>query len=254
MSERSLLMLPLANFMPPIPGMTALAGSLKTYAPSPVWRDSTTDDVNFQPMPKRVAVKLYHRARDFERRTREPGKQDGALGRNGLAVLHAMIFDFLNFRTGQLDPGYEAIARKACIGIRSAARGLQNLKRCGILNWLRRCTATFKDGRCVLDQDTNAYAILPSSQWRGYVEPPEAPAPHSGTWGDHPCGMRAPMEEAIIEQRSGGMQAVIRQLELDEPGSCSGAQSKCGRRAIEHPFRRKLIETEGSVQRTLVET
>jgi hypothetical protein len=230
MSERSLLMLPLANFMPPIPGMTALAGSLKTYAASPVWRDSTTDDVKFHPMPKKQAVRLYHRARDFERRTREPGKQDGALGRNGLAVLHAMIFDFLNFRTGQLDPGYEAIARKACIGIRSAARGLQNLKRCGILNWLRRCTAIFKDGRCILDQDTNAYAILPSSQWLGYVEPPEAPAPQPGTWGDHPCGMRAPMEEAVIEQRGGGgMQAVIRQLELDEPGSVAARLASLGR-------------------------
>jgi hypothetical protein len=164
-------------------------------------------------MPKRAAVKLYHRARDFERRTRQPGKQDGALGRNGLAVLHALIFDFFNFRTGQLDPGYATIARKACIGIRSVARGLQSLKLAGVLNWLRRCTATFKDGRCVLDQDTNAYAILPSSQWRGYVEPPEAPAPHTGTWGGHPCGMRAPMEEAVIEQRSGtGMQAVVRQL------------------------------------------
>jgi hypothetical protein len=30
-----------------------------------------------------------------------------------LQVLHALIFDFLNYRTGQLDPSYEAIARKA---------------------------------------------------------------------------------------------------------------------------------------------
>src|ERR1700689_4305360 len=122
MSERSLLMLPLANFMPPIPGMTAFAGSLKTYAPSPVWRDSTTDDVKFQPLPKKQAVKLYHRARDFERRTRQPGKQDGAIGRNGLAVLHALIFDFLDFRTGQLDPAHATIAAKAGISPRSVAR------------------------------------------------------------------------------------------------------------------------------------
>jgi hypothetical protein len=217
-------MLPLANFMPP------LAGSQKTYAPSPVWRDSTTDDVKFSPMPKKAAAKLYHRARAFERRTRQPGKQDGALGRNGLAVLHALIFDFLDFRTGRLDPSYEAIARKACICIRSAARGLQALKLAGVLNWLRRCTATFKDGRCVLDQDTNAYAILPSSQWLGYIEPSEAPAPQSGTWGDHPCGMREPLIEADIERRTGtGMAAVIRQLELDEPRSLGAALASLGR-------------------------
>jgi hypothetical protein len=229
MSARSCLMLPLANLMPPLPGLAGLPGSQKTYAPSPVWRDSTTDDVKFHPLPKKQAARLYHRARDFERRTRQPGKQDGALGRNGLAVLHAMIFDFLDFRTGQLDPGYEAIARKACISIRSAARGLANLKLAGVLNWLRRCHASFKDGRFTLEQDTNAYAILPSSQWRGYVEPPEAPAPQSGTWGDHPCGMRAPMEEADIERRNGtGMEAMLRQLELDEPGSVGAALARLG--------------------------
>ena len=75
MSERTRLMLPLANFLPALPGMTALAGSLKTYAPSPVWRDSTTDDVKFQPLPKKAAVKLYHRARGFERRTRHPASR-----------------------------------------------------------------------------------------------------------------------------------------------------------------------------------
>ena len=109
MSTRCLLMLPLANLMPTFPGMTALAGSMKTYAPSPVWSDSTTAPVRFQGLPKKKAVKLWHRARDFKRKTRQPGMQDGAIGRNGLAVLHALIFDFLDYRTGRLDPGYEAI-------------------------------------------------------------------------------------------------------------------------------------------------
>lgn len=230
MSERACLMLPLANHMPCLPGLTALAGSLQTYAPSPVWRDSTTADVNFQPMPKRVAVKLYHRARDFERRTRAPGKQDGALSRNGLAVLHALIFDFLDFRTGRLDPGYAAIACKACISIRSAARGLQALKLAGVLNWLRRCVADFKDGRFTLEQETNAYAILPSSQWRGYREPPEAPPPQSGTWGDHPCGARDALTEAITELRHGsGPEAMIRQLEADEADPLTRVLARLGR-------------------------
>ena len=230
MPERTCLMLPLANFMPPLPGLNGLAGSLKTCAPSPVWRDSTTADVNFQPMPKKRAVKLWHRARDFERRTRQPGKQDGAIGRNGLAVLHALIFGFLDFRTGQLDPGYAALAREACISIRSVARGLQNLKLAGMLNWVRRCAESWKDGRFALEQETNAYAILPASQWRGYREPPEAPPPQPGTWGDHPCGMRDPLTEADAEQRHGsGPEAVIRQLELGSPGSVASVLASLGR-------------------------
>ena len=230
MSERACLMLPLANHMPRLPGLTALAGSLKTYAPSPCWSDSTTADVKFHPLPKRQAVKLYHRARDFERRTRQPGKQDGALGRNGLAVLHALIFDFLDFRSGQLDPAIATIAQNACISIRSAARGLANLKLSGVVNWLRRCKEGFIDGRFTLEQETNAYAILPSSQWHGYVEPPEAPPPQPGTWGDHPCGMRDPLTEADIERRNGtGPEAVIRQLELGERGSVAAGLASLGR-------------------------
>src|SRR5208283_5044657 len=120
-----------------------------------------------------------------------------------LGGLHALIFDFLDFRTGQLDPAQKTIAQKAGISPRSAARGLANLKLSGVLNWLRRCKESFTGGRFTLEQETNAYAILPSSQWRGYVEPPEAPPPQSGTWGDHPCGMRDPLIEANIERRNG---------------------------------------------------
>ena len=224
-------MLPLANFMPALPGLSGMDGSFKTYAPSPVWRDSTTSRVKFQGMPKRVATKLYHRARDFERRTRLPGRQDGAIGRNGLAVLHALIFGFLDYRTGRLDPGYAALAREACISIRSVARGLQSLKLAGVVNWLRRCTESRdKAGRFRLEQETNAYAVLPASQWHGYREPPEAPPPQSGTWGDHPCGMREPLTEAVTEQREGGStEAVIRQLELDGPGSVAAVLASLGR-------------------------
>ena len=55
-------------------------------------------------------------------------------------------------------------------------------------------------------------------------EPPEAPPPQPGTWGDHPCGMRDPLTEADAEQRHGsGPEAVIRQLELGSPGSIASA-------------------------------
>src|SRR5882724_8531544 len=128
-------MRPIAYALPSLPGFAGL----KTYAAWPVWRDSTTQEVKFQAMPKRQAVKLFHQARRFERQTRQPSRQDGALGRNGLLVLHALLFDFLNYASGRLDPSYDAIARKACISVRSVARGLVSLRAAGVLNWLRRC-------------------------------------------------------------------------------------------------------------------
>src|SRR5271168_226177 len=154
----------------------------KTYAAWPVWRDSTTAEVRFAPLPKKKAVRLFHKARQFERQTRQKGKQDGALGRNGLAVLHAMIFDFLNYVTGKLDPAIESIARKAAMSTSSAKRGLANLKAAGVLGWVRRAAETRDEkGRFCLEQDTNAYGVIPPSQWLGFIEN-EPPTPHPTTW------------------------------------------------------------------------
>lgn len=198
---------PVGQLVPaPLPGLPIP----KTYAAWPVWRDSTTSQVKFQPLPKKQAVQLYHKARRFERQTRQPGRQDGALGRNGLAVLHALIFDILNYATGRLDPSYARIAEKACISLRSVARGLANLKAAGVLNWLRRCAESWRDGRFCLGQETNAYAVLPATQWRGYYEPPEAPAPQPGTWGDHPP--RDIMAEAVADCAAGSTKAAIAAL------------------------------------------
>ena len=136
-----------------------------------MWKDSTTKKVKFAPLPKKKAVKIFHKARAFERQTRQQGKQDGALGRNGLLVLHALIFDFLNYATGRLDPAIETIARKASISISSVKRGLANLKLAGVLHWIRRAAETRDEkGRFCLEQDTNAYGIVPPSQWLGFLE------------------------------------------------------------------------------------
>ena len=47
----------------------------------------------------------------------------------------------------------------------------------------------------MLEQETNAYAVLPESQWRGYRPPPEPPAaPWPDTWGATP-----PMPSALVQ-------------------------------------------------------
>ncbi len=187
----------------------------KTYAAWPVWKDSTTKDVRYKPLPKKKAVRLYHEARRFERQTRRPGKQDGALGRNGLAVLHAMLFDCLNYASGRLDPSYEGLARLACISYRSAARGLQKLRAAGVLNWVRRCTPTLQDGRFVLEQETNAYAVLPATQWRGYAMPAPVAGPMPGTWGDHPPLPDLLTQAAQERQEGAGIRRTIELLSAD---------------------------------------
>jgi hypothetical protein len=200
-----------------------------TYAAWPVWSDSTPGEVRFQPVPKKAAVRLWHRARDFDRQTKRKGCHGGAVGHSAMQVLHSLIFDFLNFRTGQLDPSYAAIARKTNVCERAISNAIQRLKSLGILNWVRRCTAFWRDGRYVREQETNAYAVLPSSQWRGYREPPAAPPPAPGTWGDHPP-LPPLLAQAVAERQAGGtMQGVIGILDSDPSDALALALARLGR-------------------------
>jgi hypothetical protein len=78
-------MLSVANILSSatLPGLDlprfAAAGSQQTYAPWPVWKDSTTKAVKFMPLAKKQATKFFHKARSFERQTRQKGRQDGAI-------------------------------------------------------------------------------------------------------------------------------------------------------------------------------
>jgi hypothetical protein len=207
-----------------LPGFTGT-----TYAAWPVWSDSTRAEVRFQPMPKKAAVKLFHRARDFDRQTKRPGCHGGAVGHSALKVLHTLIFDFLNYGSGRLDPSYAAIAKAANVCERTVATAIKRLKELRILNWLRRCAESMRDGRYVLEQDTNAYAVLPSSQWRGYREPPEAPPPAPGTWGDHPP-LPPLLAQAAAERQAGGtIQGVIGILDSDPTDLLAAALAQLGR-------------------------
>ena len=192
----------MSGLLPALPGFTALAS---TYAPWPVWSGSTTSPIRFAPMAKKAAVKLWHRARDLDRGTHEPGRHGGAVGPSALQVLHALIFDFLNHRTGQLDPSYAAIAAKAGVCVRTVATALQRLRELGILNWVRRCAESWQDGRFVLEQETNAYAVLPETGWRGYRPPLEAPKPE---WGRAPIMPSALGQAALESDLAGKVQAL----------------------------------------------
>jgi len=185
----------LSRLLLALPGFTALS---QTYAPWPVWSGSVAKPVRFAPLAKKAAIKLWHRARDFDRGSHEPGRHGGAVGPTALSVLHALIFDFLNHRTGRLDPSYAAIAAKAGVCVRTVATALQRLRELGILNWVRRCAESWRDGHFVLEQETNAYAVLPESQWRGYRPPPEPPAaPWPDTWGATPPTASALAQAAL---------------------------------------------------------
>jgi hypothetical protein len=208
------------------------AAPQQSFAAWPVWAESSEKPVAFTPMPKKAAVKLWHRARDFDRQTRKKGGRGGAVGPSALPVLHALLFDFLNFQTGRLDPSYEAIARRANLCPRAVSDALKRLRALGILAWVRRCEARFENGRYVRRQQTNAYAILPDSSWQGYVPPLEAPLPHPSVWGKTPV-MPSVHEAAVREQQeSGDRRSVICTLELGPMGGIEAALARLGRAVL----------------------
>lgn len=194
----------------------------------PVWKNSSRTEVKFQPLSGRQAARIFSEAKRFEGQTRRPGRQDGKIGRNGILVLQALLFDFLNRKSGRLDPSYEAIAKKANISRSSAAKGLAALKAAGIINWVRRCIERFVDGRYSLEQETNAYAVLPPTQWRGYRLSPPSPSPEPGTWGDHP--LLNVFSDAVSSLRSGGgLGASVAYLEADPTDALALSLARLGR-------------------------
>ena len=180
-------------------------------------------------MPKKAATRLFHRARDFDRRTKQEGKHGGAVGHAALQVLHTLIFDFLNYASGRLDPSYDAIARKANVCRRTVATALKRLRELGILNWVRRCADSWRDGRFVLEQETNAYAVLPDTQWRGYTPPPEPPALMPGTWGDHPPLPSLLVQATAARQQGSDPRTVIQILDSDPTDELARALARLGR-------------------------
>jgi hypothetical protein len=215
----------IAYTSPPLPG---LAG-LKTYATWPVWRDSVRGEVRLAPLPKKEAARRWHKARRFDRQTHTPGKHGGVIGRTGLAVLYALLFDFLDYTTGRLDPSYDAIAAKAGVCRRAAVSAVRRLKELGLLNWQRRCREGKDEaGRFRLAQETNAFAVLPSSHWRGYRDPPEAPPPHPTTWGATPP-LPDQLTQAALELRHGQDRTALAALECDPGDALAMALAQLGR-------------------------
>lgn len=194
----------------------------------PVHKGSTRDEVKFAPLSKRQAARLYHDARRFERRTRiSKGKHNGRIGRVGLAVLHAMLFDCINYVSGELFPTYETLAQLAAVSRRSVARALVRLQSAGVLKWLRRCRRN-DDG--TFDQESNAYAVQPAERWNGYHKPePPPPAPLPGTWGDHPK-TADPLSIAAAALRDGDRAAAARALDYEtDPNSLAAALGRWNR-------------------------
>ena len=88
--------------------------------------------------------------------------------------------------------------------------------------------------RCYRTPDSNAYAIRPPTQWRGYTAKPEAPLPDPECWGAAPAPARMPF----------GSDPEYDLLEVEqEGGPLAGVQGRWLRYLIEEQRKaRDLLE------------
>src|SRR3954451_21507050 len=164
-------------------------------------------------MSRKEAAQLWHAARCWDRAPRRPAR-GGAIGRTALAVFYVLALDFQNFRTGRLDPSLDAIAEKAGCCRRTVGTALARLRDLGLLTWQRRCREDKDElGRFRLRQETNAYGLLPPSQWIGYRD--TAPPPPSPDTLGAPERVPDPIEAAVAESTHGQRRAALAALDAD---------------------------------------
>lgn len=161
----------------PLPG-------LPSKSPQPVWRvwsGSTAAAVLWLPTRRKTLAGWKHQLRAWCREMHL-----GATGRSAVAVYEVLAFDFHNPDTGRCDPSYEGIAWKTGYSRRTIASALVWLRERRIISWERRCEGVRdEEGRFSLRQLTNAYRLLPPTQWLGWRDR-TPPAPPGDTWGATP--------------------------------------------------------------------
>ena len=126
---------------------------------------------------------------------------------------------------------------------------MKKLHALGIVAWKRRCKeATGKDGRYELRQETNAYAVLPPSQWKGFAdETPPAPPPAPDTIGATPPLPEVAEQNAAAVKTGADIRAKLALAELDPTDSFNAVLIRLYRRQLYQVF---LIQTHAGDSQT----
>lgn len=153
-----------------------------------------------------------------------------AAGRAVKATLRGLL-EYMDWRTGRLDPAWSSIAREACYSRSTVHKALCWLRDAGVIDWIPCCKRTTgDDGRFLLRQETNVYILRPPSQWHGYEDPqPPAPPPEPDTWGATPP-LPSPLEAFTAAQAEGADTAhCLALLEMDPTDALARALARLGR-------------------------
>jgi hypothetical protein len=201
----------------------------RAMPPGPYGAGATTAEIKWPKVIKEAVIAWYHKAQSWNAAKEIAGRYGGTLGSSCMRVLECLAFKFQNYKSGRLDPSYEGIAAATGLGRSTVAAALARLKLYGLIHWQQRSAHHWHNGRFQLKQITNAYMLIPPSQWRGVELPPDPEPPDPGTWGDHPP-LPSVIEQAIIEKAAGGsFAAQLARLEDDPNDEHAAVLARIGR-------------------------
>ena len=113
---------------------------------------------------RRLIAARMKAAEHYDRRNKEVGKRNGALGHIGLEVLRE-LYRIVDFKTGRLEPAIATICERIRRSRAAVVRAMARLKAHGFLDWVRRSETVDNPGAGPqVRQITNAYGFgLPAA-------------------------------------------------------------------------------------------
>lgn len=114
---------------------------------------------------RRYAGAVLKSAKELERKTLRarqrlsPGCRNGALGSIALEVLEALYFNFVDYKSGELEPAVATIAEKIGRSYSAVHAALKRLRNARFLHWIRRSRPLDNATGPQVEQITNAYAL-----------------------------------------------------------------------------------------------
>lgn len=115
------------------------------------------------------AAKAFEYRTRLQRREKEPGARNGALGEIGIEVLEA-LYDMVDYASGRLEPAIATVAEAIGRSYSAVHEALCRLRQEGFLHWMRRSRPIDEPepGGPQVEQVSNAYALLvptPMTDW-----------------------------------------------------------------------------------------
>jgi hypothetical protein len=123
------------------------------------------------PLDRNAKARIMAYARAWTARNRLSGQHKGPITRAFLNVLHALLWQFHNSRTGCCFPSYERIAEKAECARSTVAEALRVLEWAGVLSWQHRIARVREACTDLLGRTTWRWRIIRTSNAYAFRDP-----------------------------------------------------------------------------------